>query len=126
MQPMREGVTHMVRIIRWAGWVSLAVASMALVFSLAIVAGRALAASGVARSVGCSMGAAPAAFGGAFSNAFGGAKTTCPMAGGTAQDGDQASAVAPAVPGTQPTPSDAEILADPNLPVPPGQTFSCH
>jgi hypothetical protein len=105
------------RIIRWAGWVSLAVASMALVFSLAIVVGRVVAASSVGVSLRNSLAA---------SNDTG---SSCPMSRGFAQGPVESAPAAPkeSVAGSEkPTPTDEEILADPSLPVPPGRSLSCH
>jgi hypothetical protein len=105
------------RIIRWAGWISLAVVSMALVFSLAVVAGRAIAATGVGRSLRSSLAVSSDT------------RNGCPMSQGFAQGGVESAPTAPAQPvagSEKPTPTDKEILADPSLPVPPGRSFSCH
>jgi hypothetical protein len=105
------------RIIRWAGWVSLAIASMALVFSLAVVVGRALADSGAGRSLRSALTTSSDANG------------SCPMSGGLGRSSVQPSQAGPeeSVAGSEaPTPTDEEILIDPSLPVPPERSLSCH
>ena len=123
----------MQRSVRWIVWTSLAVASMTLVFGLAILVGRAVAASRlsgapvtptlpVAASSSCPL---------VTSRICGDAGSDCPVYQGDARPTTGAvetetSLVEAQGPTLRPTPTDLEILLDPSLPVPPGRTLSCH
>jgi hypothetical protein len=104
------------RTMRWVVGTGLVVIVIALVFGLGVVAWRVAALS----RAGCPM-----------SNTAGPVeeRSECPMRWGATGEAEAATAdggEALDAPSRVPTPTDLEILQNPELSIPPGRVFSCH